>query len=351
MSREPEVPYDPGQTPAALGYRMPAEWEPHAATWLSWPRNPETWPGQFEPIPAVWSELARTLAWREPVRILAGREQVWRQAEAMAGGIPGVTLVDIPTNDAWARDHGPIFLVGPEGAPPALIDWNYNAWGGKYPPFDLDDQVPRRVAESLAMKRFSGGIVLEGGAIDVNGHGALLTSEECLLNPNRNPDLSRSQIERYLADFLAAPSVIWLGQGIVGDDTDGHIDELARFVAPRVVLAAWEEDPADENYKPLADNWRRLELARDEQGRPLELIRAPMPGPLFYDSRRLPACYMNFYIANGVVVAPCFGDPADETALEILRKVFPDRRVVGLYARDLVWGLGAFHCITQQQPA
>lgn len=338
--------------PAGLGYRLPAEWEPHAATWLSWPRNRDSWPGAFQPVPGIWAELVGALCEYEPVNILAGGEAVREEAGRLVGHLSGVTIHDIPTNDAWMRDHGPLFLVGPRGARPSLVHWGYNAWGGKYPPFDLDQQVPRRIAEMLGYRRFEPGIVLEGGAIDVNGHGTLLTTEQCLLNRNRNPDLARADIERYLADYCGVRNVIWLGGGIEGDDTDGHIDELARFVAPRVVVAAVEPDVTDPNHAPLADNLGRLRAARDEQGRPLEIVTLPMPRPLHHGEHRLPASYLNFYIANGVVIVPQFDDDrADRQALEMLAGLFADRRVRGLRAVDLVWGLGAFHCITQQQPA
>ncbi len=329
---------------------MPAEWEPHVATWLSWPHNRESWPGQFEPIPAVWAQLVCTLLTSESVHILAGGEEVMTQAREMVGHLPGVTLHDIGTNDAWARDHGPMFLCGPAGSPAALVDWGYNAWGGKYPPFDLDDQVPRKVADRLQMRRFDPGIILEGGAVDVNGRGTVLTSEQCLLNPNRNPQLDRAGVERYLADYGVGRHVVWLGEGIVGDDTDGHIDELARFVGPRTVVAAVEEDPADENYAALADNFKRLQLATDEQGRPLEIVPLPMPRAIYFDDRRLPASYTNFYIANRTVIVPQFEGAADAQALEILGRLFPDRKVIGQRAVELAWGLGTFHCITQQQP-
>lgn len=337
--------------PAALGYRMPAEWEPHAATWLSWPHNRDSWPGHFEPVPGVWAELVRTICEHEPVHILAGGADVMAEAQRMVGHLRCVTLHDISTNDAWMRDHGPTFLVGPADAEPALVHWGYNAWGGKYPPFDRDQQVPRRIAEMLGFKRYEPGIILEGGAIDPNGRGAVLTTEQCLLNPNRNPQLERKEIERYLADYLSARHVIWLGEGIAGDDTDGHIDELARFVGPRTVVAALEDDPADVNYRPLRDNLERLRRATDEQGRPLEVVTLPMPRPIFQNDQRLPACYLNFYIANGLVVVPQFDDPADKQAIETLAELFPGRRVRGIRAVELSWGLGAFHCITQQQPA
>jgi agmatine deiminase len=330
---------------------MPAEWAPHAATWLAWPHNRDSWPGKFEPIPGVWARLARTLAEFEPVHILAGGEAVMAEARRLVGNVPGVTLHDVPTNDAWTRDHGPTFLVGPPGSEPALVDWGYNAWGGKYPPFDLDDQVPRRLARLTGRRRYEPGIILEGGAIDPNGAGALLTTEECLLNPNRNPGLSRQEIELYLRDYLGARHVLWLGRGIVGDDTDGHIDELARFVGPRTVVAAVEDDPRDANYEALADNLRRLRAMKDQDGRPLEIVPLPMPRPLFQGDTRLPASYCNFYIANGVVVVPRYGDPADAQVEQTLARLFPDRQIRGLPATDLAWGLGAFHCITQQEPA
>lgn len=329
---------------------MPAEWEPHAATWLSWPHNPATWPGKFEPIPGVYANLVETLARHERVRILAGGAEVMRQARDMVGRLENVELFDIPTNDCWMRDHGPTFLVGQTALEPALVDWEYNAWGGKYPPFDLDNRVPTELARRLDRRRFAPGIVLEGGAVDVNGKGTLLTTEQCLLNPNRNPNLSRAEIEQYLADYLAAPHVLWLAGGIAGDDTDGHIDELARFVNPTTVVAAVESDPADENYAPLQDNLERLRGFRDQDGRPLDVIPLPMPAPIHHAGQRLPACYANFYIANGVVVVPQFNDPADAVAVQTLARLFPDRQVIGLPAVDLAWGLGAYHCITQQEP-
>jgi agmatine deiminase len=340
----------PTETPAQLNYRMPAEWEPHEATWLAWPHNRNSWPGKFEPIPAVWAELVRTLAEHEHVHISAGGEAVMAEARRLVGDVPNVTLHDIVTNDAWARDHGPTFLAGPAGSQPALVDWEYNAWGGKYPPFDADNRVPQQIAAIQGRRRFAPGIILEGGAIDPNGQGTLLTTEQCLLNPNRNPQLSKSEVERYLSDYLAARHVVWLEEGIVGDDTDGHIDELARFVSPTTVVAALEANSDDENYRALKQNFERLKRSTDQDNRPLEVIPLPMPRPLYYDGQRLPASYANFYIANGLVVVPQYDDPADEQVVGLLRELFPDRQVKGLRAVDLAWGLGAFHCITQQQP-
>jgi agmatine deiminase len=329
---------------------MPAEWEPHAATWLAWPHNRKTWPGKFDPIPDVWADLVRTLAPFERVNILAGGEAILAEAQRLVGHLPGVTLHDIRTNDAWARDHGPTFLSSQADLPPALVDWEYNAWGGKYPPYDDDNRVPQQIAARQERRRFTPGIVLEGGAIDVNSRGTLLTTEQCLLNPNRNPRLARADIEQYLHDYLNVRHVIWLGEGIVGDDTDGHIDELARFVNPTTVVAVLESDPEDANFAALKTNFDRLSQSRDQDGRPLEVIALPMPRAVYHAGQRLPASYCNFYMANGVVIVPQFDDPADSTALAILQRLLPDRRVVGLRARDLVWGLGAFHCITQQEP-
>ena len=337
-------------TPAALGYRMPAEWEPHDATWLSWPHRLATWPGKFEPIPPLYARLVRTLAEYEPVRILAGGHPR-AQAEVLVGHVPNVTLYEIPTNDVWLRDCGPTFLVGPAGAPPALVNWGFNAWGGKYPPYENDNMIPRLIAGKLGYACYEPGIIMEGGALDNDGRGTFLSTEQCLLNPNRNPQLSRADIERYLADYLGARKVLWLGGGIVGDDTDGHIDELARFVGPRTVVAAVEDDPQDENYAALQDNLARLKAMTDADGAPLEIIPLPMPRPIFHKEQRLPASYCNFYIANGVVIVPEFDDPADARVVQILQRFFPDRRICPLPARDLFWGRGAFHCITQQQPA
>jgi agmatine deiminase len=338
------------RTPVELGYRVVAEWEPHAATWLSWPRREKTWPGKFDRIPGVWAELARTLARFEPVHILAGGREVMTQAQAMLDGVANVTLHDIPTNDAWLRDNGPTFLTRPAGAPPALIDWEFNAWGGKYPA-DEDNRVPGRIAELLGRVRFRPGIILEGGSLDPNGQGTLLTTEQCLLNVNRNPGLTREDLERYLAQYWAARHVLWLGGGIVGDDTDGHVDQLARFVDPRTVVAALERNEGDANFASLRTNYERLLAMSDQDGRPLTVIALPMPRPVIYNGNRLPASYANFYIANGVVIVPQFDDPADAAALRILAPLFPGREIVGLRAVDLVLGSGAFHCVTQQEPA
>jgi agmatine deiminase len=334
-----------------LGYRWPAEWEPHAATWVSWPHNRDSWPEKFEPVPAQFAELVRTLARFEPVNVLAGGEAVMRDAERHVGGVAGVTLWDIETNDAWTRDHGPMFLSAPSGQPAALVDWEYNAWGGKYPPFDKDNAVPRQLAERLSRKRFAPGMVLEGGSIEGNSEGLILTTESCLLDPRRNAGLSREQVEQYLIDYCCASRVLWLSGGeVAGDDTDGHIDQIVRFTGPDTLVAAVERDERDANFAPLAQNARDLRELAEAHWLPWTIHELPMPRPIVFNDQRLPGSYANFYIANGVVVVPQFDDPADAEALDVLRPLFPNREVIGLAARDLVLGLGAFHCMTQQEP-
>jgi agmatine deiminase len=338
------------ETPAQLGYRWPAEWEPQASVWLSWPRNPATWPDHFEPVPAEFAQFVRLLAEYEQVNILVGGREVMEQAWSLVGDLKKVTLHDIPTNDAWCRDHGPTFLSSKDVAP-ALIDWEYNAWGGKYPPFDLDNQVPRRIAELQGRRRFVPGIILEGGAIDGNGRGTILTTESCLLNPNRNPHLSREQMEGYLRDYLGAKKILWLTGGeIAGDDTDGHIDQIARFVNHTTVVVSACDDPQDDNYEPSHQNRRELQAMTNQDGRGLDVIPLRLPRPLYCDGQRLPAGYCNFLIANGVVIVPQFGDPADDEALRTLRPLFPARDVVGSPSLNLIWGLGSFHCLSQQEP-
>jgi len=343
--------------PAALGFRMPAEWEAHAATWLAWPHKQDSWPGNFDPIPGVWVELVCTLAPHEPVNILVNdataAADVRRQLEGAQVSAQNVTLHLIRTDDAWARDHGPTFVTRRvhQRAELAAIDWIYNAWGGKYPPWDADDAVPQHIAARLGIRLFQPGIVLEGGSIDVNGRGTVLTTEACLLNPNRNPHLGREDIEQVLRDCLGVRHILWLGDGIVGDDTDGHIDDLARFVDAATVVTVLEANPRDDNYERLQVNYDRLQHMTDQDGTPLRVVTLPMPDPVHYEGQRLPASYANFYIANGVVLLPVFDDPHDAIALQTLQSLFPKRRVVGLRARELVWGLGAFHCVTQQQPA
>jgi agmatine deiminase len=385
------------QTPGALGYHWPAEWEPHAATWLSWPRNPATWPDHFEPVPGEFAQLVRTIASFEPVNILAGGEAVMRQARELVGDLPNVTLHDIETNDAWCRDHGPTFLqasgvsrfrpgvgegergrvgdsatsplrppsLSPPLLPPALIDWEYNAWGGKYPPFDKDNEVPRKIAALQGRRVFSPGIILEGGAIEGNGEGVLLTTESCLLNPNRNPQLSREQTEQYLRDYLGVKDIWWLTGGeIGGDDTDGHIDQIARFVGPRTIVVSVCDDPSDENYGPTQQNLAELKAlcsrhtpcavptdgTRSVPATGYDIVPLPLPKPKFVGDQRLPAGYANFIFVNGGLIVPTYDDPADQIAIDTLQRLLPDRRVVGSPSLNLVWGLGSFHCLSQQEP-
>jgi agmatine deiminase len=344
-------------TPSQLGYRMPAEWEPHRGTWLSWPHKEASWPGKFSPIPPLFARMVGLLADHEEVHInVAGppMEEAVRRLLTDAGVDTGnVFFHNNPTNDAWCRDHGPIFVrcAVTEGQSEAVIDWGFNAWGGKYPPYDLDDAIPSRIADELCLPVYRPGIVMEGGSIDVNGQGTLITTEACLLNPNRNPTLTRGEIEEYLRAFLGVSHILWLGDGIVGDDTDGHVDDLTRFVDPTTVVTVVEDDPSDDNYEPLQDNLERLAKMTDQDGQPLRVVPLPMPRPLWHDGQRLPASYANFYIANGIVLLPTYDPARDEQARATLQALFPTREVVGIDCTDLVWGLGAFHCVTQQWPA
>ena len=343
------------ETPKRLGYRFPAEWEPQAATWLSWPHNKDTWPGKFEPIPDIFTGIVKTLAQFQHVNINVNdddmREDVMTRLTKAGIDRSRFTLYTIPTNDAWCRDHGPAFVVNPKAKEPlAIVDWGYNAWGGKYPPFDLDDVVPARIAKTRNLPLFSPGIIMEGGSIDVNGKGCLLTSKSCLLNPNRNPNLSQPQIENYLINFYGVEKILWIDEGIAGDDTDGHIDDTARFINPSTIVAVVEDDPSDVNYKILHENLAQLKSLRDLDGKPFRIVELPMPSPMFYNNQREPASYANFLIANGVVLVPTFRDSKDAAVLEILRREFPQRTVIGIDCFDLVWGLGTLHCISQQEP-
>jgi agmatine deiminase len=341
------------KTPAQLGYRMPAEWEPHAATWLSWPRREGiSFPDSFDRVLPTLRAMVEALIESEPVCINVSNGAHEAEAGEVLRGLSmeRITFYRIPTNEPWCRDHGPIFLTRDVDPKLAVVDWDYNAWGNKYPPCDLDEVVPTRVAEILKAPVFYPRMILEGGSIEVNGAGALLTTESCLLNKNRNPDLSREEIEKRLCDFLGVRQIFWLGQGTAGDDTDGHIDNLARFVSERKVLAIVEKDRSSVNYEPLQENRHRLrEMKIDNQ--PLEVIALPTTRHMVREDLVLPTSYANFYIANKVVLAPTFADENDEIALSILRDCFPDRRVIGIDCRELIWGLGAFHCLTQQQPA
>jgi agmatine deiminase len=346
-------------SPAGLGWRMPAEWEPHQATWLAWPHNRRDWPGKFAPVPWVYAEIVRHLHTGEFVHILVNDAKaaagVGRLLARVGVDPTRVRFFIVPTDRVWTRDYAPIFLINAAGEV-GFLDWQFNAWA-KYDNWQNDDAVPARLGETLGLPSWQperGGrrVVLEGGSIDVNGQGLLLTTEECLLSPvqARNPGLTREDLEAVFADYLGVRKTLWLGDGIAGDDTHGHIDDLARFVEANRVVTVVEDNPADPNHAPLQENLRRLRAMTDADGRPLEIVTLPMPAPLFFQKQRLPASYANFYIANEKVLVPTFNDPSDRVALGVLAEQFPGRQVVGIHATDLVWGFGTLHCLTQQQP-
>lgn len=340
--------------PRSLDYAMPAEWEPHAATWLSWPHNPDTWPGAFERVEPAYRVIVEHLAASEPVIVNVldegHEEHVRGQLDSC---LSNVRFALIPTNDAWARDHGATFVRRRSEKPSAktaAVSWRYNAWGGKYPPFDLDERVAECMAAFLEVPCFSSALFLEGGAIESNGAGLLLTTESCVLHTNRNPSLDRRAVEQELMRFTGADAVLWLpGGDIAGDDTDGHIDNIARFVSTDTVVIPVEPDRHDANFETLAENRRALELAGERLG--IRIVDLPTPDPVFYDGNRLPASYANFYVGNRVVLVPTYRCPKDDDAVETLRHWFPGREVVGVDCVDLIWGLGAIHCLTQQVPA
>jgi len=340
-------------------YRMPAEWEPHLTTYLVWPHNLDTWPGKFEPVQRAYAKMAAAIAQFEPICVLVKSadeidpvKALIRTAVSNPELIKRVEIIVEPTNDSWIRDHGPIFVNKLSGDGPGQIalDWIFNSWGQKYGAYDLDDAIPRKLGARFGFEVVEPGMVLEGGSIEVNGEGLLLTTEACLLNKNRNPHLSQAAIEEYLMTYLGVTHVLWLGDGIKGDDTDGHIDDLARFVTPHTIVTVVEDDPADANYHLLQDNLKRLHAIHDEHRRPLRIETLPMPRPVVYDDTRLPASYANFYVANGGVIMPTFDCEADQVAMRKLQDLFPSRRVIGVPSIDLVWGLGAVHCLTQQHP-
>jgi agmatine deiminase len=334
---------------------MPAEWEPHAAVWLSWPHRRKTWPRAFAPIPAKFAEIAATISRFETVRLNIAKSLQPRAKTLLnraRADFSRIELFDHPTDDAWCRDHGPIFVKHRETGEIAITDWKFNAWGGKYPKSKDDNAVPSRIAKALKLRRFVHPMVLEGGSIDVNGAGLLLTTEACLLNKNRNPHLSRAQIEQALRDFLGVHTVYWLGDGIVGDDTDGHVDDLSRFFRAEGIVTAVESNPRDENYRALADNLDRLRSLRTPAGRKFKLVELPMPKACYRGKQRLPATYANFLVLNGAVLMPAFRQPRrDEEAAELLASCFPGRQIVPIDCLDLVLGRGTLHCISQQQPA
>ncbi len=337
-------------------YRMPAEWEPHEGTWLAWPHNEDHWPGNFSPIPRVYAAIIRALAASEKVFVCVNDEameqtarKVLQETEFSSVLLEQVSFLRIATDASWSRDHGPIFVRDQDGNL-VITDWIFNSWGGKYPPWDQDDAVPQQIAKIFKLPIVQPGIVLEGGSIDVNGKGTLLTTEQCLLNQNRNSHLSRTQIEDLLRQYLGATNVLWLKEGIIGDDTDGHVDDIARFVNSNTVVCVMEENEADENYEILKRNYEDLKTMRDQDGSLLKIVPIPMPDPVVYEGNRLPASYANFYIANRAVIVPTFRCRQDESTLTILRGLFPTREVIGIDCVDLVWGLGTLHCSTQQHP-
>jgi agmatine deiminase len=343
------------KSPAELGYRMPAEWEPQEAIWLSWPRRRATWPGRFTVIPGVFAGIAAAISRYQEVRINAAAGLIpdaRRKVKAAGADMRRVRFFRHPTDDAWCRDHGPIFVRNDRTGKVAVTDWLFNAWGGKYPAFDRDNRIPGRIARALGMRRFAFPMVLEGGSIDVNGQGLLLTSEACLLNTNRNPHLSRREIEDQLKAALAVRKVLWLGDGIAGDDTDGHVDDMTRFFNADAVVTSVESNSRDVNYRALRENLERLRSMRTLSGRKLRIVPLPMPAPVRHRGVRLPASYANFLVLNQAVLMPAFRQPRrDAEAAEILRDCFPGREIVPIDCLELVWGLGTLHCISQQQPA
>jgi agmatine deiminase len=351
------------ETPAAPGFRLPAEWEPHEATWLGWPHNLSDWPGKFAPIPWVYGEIIRKIACGEMVRVLVNSQaheaRARRTLTRVGVDLSHVEFFRFPTDRGWTRDFGPLFVKrDAPRAEVAIVRFGFNGWA-KYPNWHKDAQVSARAARALGCRLFHAqkkglDFVLEGGSVEVNGCGTLLTTEECLLDPAvqvRNPGFTRCRTEVALREYLGVTNVLWLGRGIAGDDTHGHVDDLCRFVGPRTVVLCQEDDPRDANYQPLQENRERLQGMRLEDGSRLEVVPLPMPAPLYLDGQRLPASYANFYVANAAVLAPTFNDPKDRFALGTLAELFRDRPVIGIHAVDLVWGLGTLHCLTREQPA
>ncbi len=334
---------------------MPAEWEPHEATWISWPdRNGQSFPESYERVLPALIRMATAIAESEILRINISSPEQEREVRSLltpVAPMERIEFYDIPTNEPWCRDHGPIFLK--RSTPPSLAinDFGYNAWGGKYPPFEEDDVVPTTIARRLNLPLFEPGFILEGGSVDPNGEGTLLTTESCLLNPNRNPSFSRQQIEQGLRNYLGVDQILWLGDGIEGDDTDGHVDDITRFVSRSTVVTVVEADQADPNHEPLEANLQRLRRMKLLDGTLLNVLELPMPPRIEREGLRLPASHANFYIANEAVLLPTFGGDSDQVAHELLAGLFPTRRIISIDCCELIWGLGAFHCLTQQQPA
>lgn len=344
------------QSPKARGYRFPAEWEKHHATWLSWPHNLETWPGErLNKILPAYLEFIKVVSQSEKVRINLNGQKEQDQARLMADqyqiNSDQLEFFHHPTNDCWCRDHGPAFLVNSKAeAPKILINWEYNAWGGKYPPFDQDNLVPLRMGKSLDLPVVSPGIIMEGGSVEFNGTGTIITTASCLLNKNRNPHLAKLDIEKYLVDFYGADQIIWLHEGIAGDDTDGHVDDITRFVNADTVITVYEDQKSDDNYQTLKKNIDHLKCQRLLNGKQLNIIEIPMPKPVFSEGLRLPASYANFYFANQALILPTYQSKQDQYVLEMLKQVVTDREVIGIDSTEIIWGLGSFHCLSQQEP-
>ncbi len=343
------------QIPKQLGYHFPPEWVKHEATWLSWPHKEASWPGKIDTIYKPYAEFIKYLSLTEKVRINVRDEQMkafaLKHIEAAGADLSKVEFFFHPTNDAWCRDHGPAFLINPNAEiKKVIVDWGFNAWGGKYPPFELDDVIPTKIGEHFNIPVFNPGIIMEGGSVEFNGSGTILTSRSCLLNENRNPHLNQEQIEQYLRDFYGMEQILWVSDGIVGDDTDGHIDDTIRFVNEDTVLTVIEENKSDENYELLQANLKELKEMRLLNGKQLNIIELPMPDPVIYDDCRLPASYANYYISNGHVIVPTYRCDKDQRAIDIIAAHHPDREVVGIDSTDIIWGLGSFHCLSQQEP-
>ncbi len=343
-------------TPATHQFRMPAEWEEHEGTWLSWPKDPVTWPDRVPQVEKIFEEMIFYLTRHEKVFLLVDTEEVqetvFERLKKRGAQMANVVFYVIPTADAWTRDYGPNFLVREiDGEKElAMNHWRFNAWGGKYPELMGDTLIPKELELKLEVTRFIPDMVLEGGSIEVNGKGTVITTEQCLLNPNRNPQLLKEQIEANLRDFLNVSQIVWLGDGIEGDDTDGHVDDITRFVDEKTIVTAVEADPSDANHKPLKENWEQLKKSVDQNGKPFTVVELPMPGFVGDDEGRVPASYANFYIANRQVLVPIYNHKNDTRALSILKELFPRREVIGIPCEPLVFGFGALHCVTQQQP-
>lgn len=342
-------------TPASAGYHFPAEFEQHEATWLSWPHKEASWPGKIDSIYPNYSLFIKYLAMSEKVRINVANSamKIFAESHLLKAGVnmQQIEFFMHPTNDAWCRDHGPAYLINKDAdIKKVIVDWKYNAWGNKYPPFDLDDIIPTLIGKHFNIPVYHPGIIMEGGSVEFNGAGTLLTSTCCLLNENRNPQLNQQQIEQYLFDYYGVQQVLWVADGIIGDDTDGHIDDTVRFVNEDTVITIIEENKADENYNLLQKNLKQLKSMRLLNGKQLNIVELPMPDAVIHEDQRLPASYANFYISNQHVIVPTFRSAKDDKALQIIASCFPSRAVVGIDSTDIIWGLGSFHCLSQQEP-